>query len=142
MCLFIEALCSAGDRPVLEAAARAASSEGLQVNVDHESRWPWAKSRPVRATISEDGGCACSLLGEDDNSAADTWSMRADVLEPLSNTLEILASQGPTSLAVGALWVGDTPKHTVAISPRELATLARTNGLGTHTRYTIVKDAG
>jgi hypothetical protein len=140
MCLLIEARCASCDREVLEAAARAASTAGLQVNVAHASRLQSASNRPVRATISEDGGCACSLLTDEE--AEGTWSIRPEMLDAFSTTLEMLASQGPPSLAVEALWVGDKPEQTVEVSPRELGILARHNRLGTRTRYSVVKDAG
>jgi hypothetical protein len=107
MCLFIEAVCPADDRAALEAAAGAASAAGLRVVLDHPSRWPWAQNRPVRAKISEEGGCACSLLSDDADWNAETWSMRPDVLDRLGMTLQILAMQGPPGVIVEALWVGD-----------------------------------
>jgi hypothetical protein len=140
MCLLIEAISPAADRAVLEAAAVAASSVGLRVDVGHASRWSWAKSKPVRATISEDGGCACSLLSDEADWNADTWSMRPDVLDRLAATLEILAMRGPQGLIVEALWVGEVPKNTVSVTPGELAEVARSSRLGTRTRYAVVAD--
>lgn len=142
MCLFIAAFCAADDRPKLEAAAQAASVGGLRVEVDHSSRWPWAKERPVRATVSEDGGCACSLLSDDAGWEQAAWAMRPDIVNVLASTLEILAAQGPTDLVVEALWVGDRFNKTVSVSPRELAELARHSKLGTLTRYVVDKHAG
>jgi len=138
MCLFLEAISPSGDRASLQAAAIIASSVGLRVDVGHASSSPWAKSQPVRATISEDGGCACSLLSDEADWNTETWTTRPDVLDRLAATLEILASHGPTDLVVQALWVGDTPKTTMSVTPRELADVARSNRLGTRTRYSIV----
>ena len=140
MCLLVEAVCSASDREALEAAAIAASSAGLHVDLDHRSRRPWAQNSPARALISEEGGCSCSLLSDDADWNAETWSMRPDVLDRLALTLELLAMQGPDGLVVQALWVGDEPKNTVSVSPRELADVARLGKLGTRTRYAVARD--
>ena len=140
MCLFVEAVCPADDRAALEAAATAASRAGLRVDLDHPSRWPCAKNRLVRAKISEEGGCACSLLSEDAGWNAETWSMRPDVLDRLALTLETLAVRGPHGLIVETLWGGDEPKNTVSVTPSELAEVARLGKLGTRTRYAVVRD--
>jgi hypothetical protein len=140
MCLFLEAISSAADRAILEVAACEASSAGLRVVVGHPSRWPWAKDRPVRATISEEGGCACSLLSDDADWDAETWSMRPEILTRLASTLEILAMRGPKDLVVEALWAGDVPKDTVSVTPSELGKIAKSSHLGTRTRYTVVAE--
>jgi len=140
MCLFLEAISPSGDRASLQAAAITASSVGLRVDVGHASSSPWAKSKPVRATVSEEGGCACSLLSDEADWNTETWTMRPDVLDRLAATLELLASRGPKDLVVEALWVGDTPNNTVLVTPTQLAEVARSNRLGTRTRYCIVAD--
>ena len=61
------------------------------------------------------------LLSDDADWNVETWSMRTDVLDRLASTLEILAAPGPHGLVVEALWVGDEPKNTVSLTPRELA---------------------
>lgn len=50
---------------MLDTAAIEASGVGLRVDVGHPSRWLWVKDKAARATISEEGGCACSLLSDD-----------------------------------------------------------------------------
>ena len=140
MCLVLEAIGPATDRDTLVAAASQASSVGLHVDVGHPSRWPWAKGQPVRARISEDGSCACSLLSDVADWNAETWSMRCDVLDRLATTFETLAAHGPRELVIEARWVGDPATVTVRVSPRELADLARSSKLGTRTRYVVVVD--
>ena len=140
MCLFLEAISAATERAILESAAREASSVGLRVVVGHPSLWSWAKGKPVRATISEEGGCACSLLNDDADWDAETWSMRSEVLDRLAATLETLAMRGPQGLVVEALWQGETAEKTVSVTPSELAEIAKSSGLGTRTRYTVVAE--
>lgn len=137
MCLIIFVEAAAPERELLENAARAASKAGLRVTLGHASRWPWARQRPVRASISEDATCACSLLSDDADWNAEVWAMRPEVLEPLERTLEVLAYQGPERLAVQALWIGEQPELERRVSGSELASLARQSRLGTRTRYVV-----
>lgn len=140
MCLILEVISPTGDRATLDAAAGKASAAGFHVQVSHPSRWPWAKNKPVRARISEEGGCACSLLSDSADWNANTWAMRPEVLDRLATTLEILVQFGPKGLLVEALWVGDVASETVTLTPSQLGHLARSGALGTHTRYMVVTD--
>jgi hypothetical protein len=90
--IWIEA--AAADRDSLVTAAKSASHFGLQVDVDHVSRWPWARMGPVRPTVTEDGGCACGMLSDDADWNAEAWAMRTDIIEPLAKTLEVLVTPG------------------------------------------------
>jgi hypothetical protein len=141
MCLLLEAVSPAADRAILDAAAVEASAAGLRVAVAHPSRWPWANDKPVRAKISEEGGCACSLLSDSADCDAETWSMRPEVLDRLATTLEVLATLGPNGLFVQALWIGEEVQVTMSVTPQELARIARSGRLGTHTRYAVVADS-
>ncbi len=94
----------------------------------------------MRAKISEEGGCACSLLSDSADWDADTWSMRPEVCDRLAATLTVLATRGPRDLFVEALWAGDTARETVAVTPRELAEIAKSGKLRTHTRYAVKAD--
>ena len=141
MCLTITVEARAQDREALVAAAKQAERFGLHIEVGHESRLPWAKHRPVRAEVTEDGGCACSLLSDDDEEDGPAWSMRPEVVEPLALTLEALAQSGPLPLTLEALWIGDRPNDEVQITPSDVAALVRRQGLGTTTRY-IIERAG
>ena len=135
MCLIVCVEAPASERDTLTAAAAAASRFGLRVEVGRPSRWPWAQHRSVRAGISEDGGCGCSLLSDGASWDAKTWEMRHDVVEPLARTLETLLKDGPPRLSVEALWAGDRPDLEVVVTPGELAAIVRGEGLGTKTRY-------
>jgi hypothetical protein len=140
MCLSIEAISPAADRVILEAAAVEASQSGLRVRVSHPSRWLWANDKTVRASISEERGCACSLLTDSADWNAETWSMRPEILDRLATTLDVLARLGPKGLLVEALWGGDVAQETVSVTPTEFAEVARVGKLGTHTRYLVVAD--
>jgi hypothetical protein len=95
----------------------------------------------VRARVSEEGGCACSLLSDDADWNAETWAMRPQVLERLAQTLEILSLRGPKELLFEALWVGDAVQEIVQVTPTQLGQLARSSKLGTHTRYAISHES-
>lgn len=128
---------ASAERDELDSAVRKAAAAGLRLELEHLSRWRWARERPARVVVSETGGCACSLLSDDADWGADTWAMRPEFLEPLARTLEFLAEAGPDTLAVEALWIGEAPRETVRVTSEELVALARSSGLGTRTRYEI-----
>ena len=140
MCLMLVASSAPNGREDLNRAALDAAETGLRVELDRPSRWSWPRYRPVRAAISEEGGCACSLLSDEADWNADVWAMRPEILEPLARTLEILAQNGPLNLAIEAVWVGEKARKTTQVTPSELAQLVRSNGLGTRTKYVIVRQ--
>lgn len=141
MCLTIVLEADANQRAPLVAAAGDAVRFGLRIDVEHVSRWPWARQRPVRAKITEEGGCACSLLSDDADWSAPAWVMRPDVVEPLARTLEAVAQRSLPGLVVEALWGGDRPEKAMKIKAGDLATLIRNEGLGRRVRY-MVERAG
>jgi len=103
VCLSIWVESAAPDRDILITAANSASQFGLQVDVAHVSRWPWARTGPVRATVTEDGGCACGMLSDDADWNAETWAMRPEIIEPLAQTLAELLRLGPRRMTVAAV---------------------------------------
>jgi len=137
MCLILTVAAPASERQELEDAARKAAAAGLRVEMEHPPRWPWARQAPARAVISEEGGCACSVLSDDADWNADAWAMRPEILERLARTLQILGDEGPPTLSLEALWVGEAPIETARVTPSELAELARSSRLGTRTRYEL-----
>ena len=137
MCLILTVAAPAAERERLEDAARKAAGAGLRVEMEHPPRWPWAGQTPARAVISEEGGCACSLLSDDAEWNADAWAMRPDILEQLARTVQILADEGPPNLCLEALWIGERPRETARVTAAELVMLARSSRLGTRTRYEL-----
>lgn len=140
MCLTLMVSAAAQDRELLERAARKATATGLNVNLQHPPRWPWARQVPVRSTISENGGCACSLLSDDADWNADCWAMRPEILDRLAETIRVLVEEGPARVTFEALWIGDAPQQTTNTTAAELVALARSSRLGTKTRYEVVRD--
>jgi len=140
MCLTLMVSVAAQDRELLERAAREATATGLSVKVEHPPKWPWARQAPVRATISEEGGCACSLLADDADWNADSWAMRPEILDRLAETIRILLEEGPARLTIEALWIGEAPHQTTKTTAAELVALARSSRLGTKTTYELVRN--
>ena len=142
MCLIVTMTAPAAERERFEAAcAGAAARSGLHVRVEHAPRWPWAPEKPVRAFLSEDGTCACSLLRDDADADAGVWVMRDGVLEPLAEALGYVALHGPEDLGIEALWAGETASQNVSVTPAELVAQARCSALGTQTRYVVRRTA-
>jgi hypothetical protein len=137
MCLKLTIRVPAADRPGLEAAMLQVSPGYLRVDLAHLPRWSWARHHDAEAVVSEQGGCACSLLTEEADWGAEAWAVRPEVLEPLARTLSTLAERGPEGMTVEALWVGEKPGREQKVTARELAALVRASQLGTHTRYVL-----
>src|SRR3954469_20940808 len=100
MCLMLIGTADPEERDRLEQAAREASALGLKVTVEHPPKSPWAREAAARATISERGGCACSLLSDDADWNAKFWAMRPEVLNRLAQTFQSLVEEGPRRLTV------------------------------------------
>ena len=92
------------------------------------------------ATISEKGGCACSLLSDDADWDADFWAMRPEILEQLARTLQIVVDEDSRRLTVEVLWVGETPRQTARVTAAELVALTRSSRLGTKTSNELITD--
>lgn len=135
MCLMLTVIAHASDRDKFETVSR--RTGGLTLNVEHLPRWPWARDRPVRATISENGTCSCSLLSDDADWNAEVWRLRPEILERLASTLEQLVAEVTEGFRIEALWVGESPLQTVQVSADRLVELTRTNQFGTRTRYEV-----
>jgi len=141
MCLIITVTTRANNREAIESVSRRLGNDGLTIKVEHVPRWPWARERPVRFTISEDGTCSCSLLGDDADWNAEVWAFRPEVLNRFALTVEGLTDTVQDGVTLEALWVGEMPLQTMTISPGGLAELIRTNRLGTRTRYEVVSQS-
>jgi hypothetical protein len=95
----------------------------------------------VRGTISEEGGCGCSLLSDDADWNATFWAMRPEVLDQLAQTPPILVDEGPRHLTIEDLWIGDTPRETVKLTSAEFIRLVQASPLGTRTRYELAAES-
>jgi hypothetical protein len=90
-----------------------------------------------RLTISEDGGCGCSLLAEDADWEDPVWRLRPDVCDSVARTVLALGERLPGGFAVQALWAGDAAPSEVDLSATELAQRVRSNALANFTRYVV-----
>lgn len=142
MCLILTVTAPAKFRDRFAEACRKAGAFGLDIRIEHPPRWPWARERPVRAFISEDGGCACSLLGDDADWKAEAWAMRPEIVGALAQTLEVLTGDVTCDdVSFEALWIGDAPEQNVRVTARQLAAFAQSSALGTRTKYEIVRGS-
>jgi hypothetical protein len=143
MCLLLTVRAPAEAREALAAAIAGLPAGGLRVELAappwYAGLLAWRRAQPRRAeaSISESGGCACSLLADDADWDAATWAMRPDVREPLAQTLATLLAGLPGGATVEAFWVGERAAGERPVSPAELAAIARAGALGTHTRYVV-----
>jgi len=142
MCLTITVTAPADEQERLQSAAQKVEAIGLQMQTTHQPRWRWGRAVPVRAVISEDGGCACGFLNDDADWDAATWAMQADAAERLAKAIEIVAAEGPSEFSLEALWVGDSAQDVVTLSSKELIAHARSSTLGTRTKYQVVQTPG
>lgn len=90
-----------------------------------------------RLTISEEGGCACSLLSENAHWDHATWDLRSDVRDALAVTITFVARHLPDGFALQPLWVDDPVTNEVAVTAHDLADRARQNTLQNYTRYIV-----
>jgi hypothetical protein len=90
-----------------------------------------------RLTVSEEGGCGCSLLADDAAWEAPAWHLRADVCDALARTVLALAERLPGGFALQALWAGDAAGSVAHVSAAELAERVRSNMLANFTRYVV-----
>jgi len=110
--------------------------ELLIITVYTPSKW-FRKLTPV-LHISEDGGCACSMLSENADWNAETWEMNSSVLSKLANTIIEISKKLSTSFNFLALWAGDIPFKEISLSLTDLLQLIKENKIGTKIKYKIV----
>ena len=138
MCLELRISVPEDRRSELEASVASIGSDTLKVTIKHRQRWPWTKETQAQAYISEQGGCACSLLAHDADWGAAVWSMRPEVLGPLRRTLVQLGNALPGGFVLEALWQGENPRERLTVTARQIADIASSGKLGTRVRYHVV----
>jgi hypothetical protein len=134
MCLVLTVEIPETARSSLEATARSLPPTALLLSVTPRARWPWAGMTSTRGIISEEVGCACSLLADDAAWDAPVWSVRPDVL---AQTLVAVGAAVPEEFTVAALWVGDVPEREEVVTLEQLVAVVRMGRLGTRTRYRV-----
>jgi hypothetical protein len=105
----------------------------LVVRLGH--RWPWTKE--VALTVSDGSGCACSLLAQDADWNAATWSLRPESREDLATTVHAVGDSLATDFTFEALWMSDEAQGRVELNLRALVELIRRGEIGTRTRYLV-----
>lgn len=124
----------------LELSVASMGTGTLRVEVKHRQRWPRVRQEEAYAYISEQGGCACSLLADDADWDAAVWSMRPEVLESLRRTLVHLGSALSGGFVLQALWQGESSKEEFTVTAGEIADIAGNGNLGTHARYRVIAN--
>ena len=89
------------------------------------------------ATISEQGACACSLLGDDADWGQPTWALRPDVTAPLAATIRALTATLPHGFTLEVLDGDETSEREQRVTGEELAALAASNRIAQRTRYVV-----
>jgi hypothetical protein len=140
MCLELKITVPEDERSQLERAIASTPLGTLRIDIEHPKLWRWARNTVVRAYVSEQGGCACSLLRDDADCDAALWSMRDEALAPLKRTLMWLASELPNGFTVEALWQSEAVQQEVHLTADEIADTAATGRLGTHVRYVVTRS--
>lgn len=91
----------------------------------------------LRLGISEEGGCACSMLTDEADWNAAFWDIQPEMLPHLADVLSFIAERVVGSFAFEDLWVGEKPKETVEVSPDDLKDAVLKNRIGTKVRYVV-----
>jgi hypothetical protein len=86
--------------------------------------------------ISEEGGCACSMM-HDDDAAEPAGLLRPDILDRLAATVAAVGSNAPVDFDFLPLWVGDKPRAETPVTLPKLVECIRRNALVQGTRYVV-----
>ena len=108
--------------------------DGLSV---HTPRKPLLRSRGVRRLFIFDVLDGESVLDDDADWGAPTWSMRPEGRSALEATLTCLSQQIPEGFAFRAAWVGDKIHREVEVSRGALTELVRASRLNGGTLYRV-----
>jgi hypothetical protein len=98
------------------------------------------KARPKKLIILDVFGGE-SVLADDADWNAPTWSMRPEALPALEATLRCLCRHIPEGFAFVAAWVSDRISRELQVSCDELIDLVRQSGLNGKTRYRVTARA-
>ena len=98
MCLLLTVEAPISALVSLQVAAGSLPSTALGFGVAPFRPWPWTQATSVRGAISEEGGCACSLLADD----AD-WATRDDARTAVFEYIEVWYNQQRRHSSLGYL---------------------------------------
>jgi len=117
-----------------EIAAMATAAAGLPVS----SRRTFFRRRSPELNIAEKPRhCACSLLANDADWDAPTWSMRPEILPRLAVSLAAIRQQTKDGFAFDALWGGDGAFYDKQVSPDEIRAIVEHGQISTESRYLV-----
>ena len=111
----------------------------LPVSVFTPRKW-FKKLQPFLQIAEEKNSCACSLLTEDADWDANTWSIIPKNLHLLANTITEIHKKSKSDITLEALWAGDKPIKEKKISIEEIVNLITDNKLGNKIKYRITKS--
>ncbi len=98
----------------------------------------WLRKPTGVVFLFEEGeGCACSMLTDEADWGQPYWDIRPEVLPLIANTVERLASSLKEPFVFGALWAGDRPEQSTAVTAAELAELIRAGTIRQKTKYNV-----
>ena len=103
--------------------------------------WPakkWLKKTPLHLSITEEGGCACSLLSESADWNLETYDLRPEILPLLINTFKKLSEILQDEMTIESLWAGDKIENEVEVPLNDFLEVVRNNRVGGKTRYKIM----
>ena len=136
MCLSICVYSDKLDDKIARSIADSFQTEAkLEVEV-----WPpkkWRKKTPLHLSITEEGGCACSLLTDEAGWDEETWDIRPEIRPRLALIIEQLRNALPDGFTIEAMWEGDEAEHDVALTINELSVIVKNNKIRTRVRYTV-----
>jgi hypothetical protein len=119
-------------------AERCSPTDGLRIMKPR--RGLLGKAQPKKLIISDDFGGE-SVLADDADWNAPTWSMRAEAIPALESTLRCLCTHIPEGFGFVAAWVSDRISSELEVSCDELIDLVRRSGLNGKTRYRVIAHA-
>jgi hypothetical protein len=119
-------------------AERCSPADGLRIIKPR--RGLLGKARPKKLIIVDEFGGE-SVLADDADWNAPTWSIRAEAVPALESTLRCLCTHIPEGFAFVAAWVGDRISRELEVSCDQLIALLRRSGLNGKTRYRVTARA-
>jgi hypothetical protein len=121
-------------KPLGDGISRIPATGVLSI-IEHRN---WRRKPTGLLTISEPSeGCACSMLTEDADWGRPHWDMRPEVLPQIAKTLDAIHQQVPEGFEFEALWIGDEPDGTEAVTIEEMRSLILAGQIGQKVRYVI-----
>jgi hypothetical protein len=97
-------------------------------------------SKDITLFIHGYDGDACSLLADDADWDAPTWSLLPSILQPLAITIRKLYELAPNDFSITAVFGGDIATETISISINELLEIVSAGKLGNKVRYNVLVE--